>query len=199
MVRVLQHITENWQSLLEISKPIHKEYCELHDYSYHLKVIEPYPVYNGIEKLNQILRECDKGDIALVLDGDAIITNLTIKVEDFLEDGKDFYVSDGINMGVFIVGLTAETEWMIEKMISAISMKIFQCEQDAFEGLVDSKCVKVCSHPCFNSYLSELYPEVPQPVSEEQGQWVEGSFILHVPAQSLETRIEVFKSTKITR
>ena len=35
--------------------------------------------------------------------------------------------------------------------------------------------------------------EVPQPVTKEQGQWEPGCFVLHVPALSIEKRIEVLK------
>ena len=68
MIRLLQHYTPNFKPLIDISKPIHEAYCKKHGYSFHLKEVPQYEVYNGLEKLNQILEVCENGDIALVMD-----------------------------------------------------------------------------------------------------------------------------------
>jgi len=200
MIYVLMHHTTNWHELTAITKPIMQEYCDDYGYELNIKEVPAYSVYTGIEKLKQIVDLLKEGDIALVMDADACITNLTIPIESFLEDGKDLYLSEGLNMGVFLVRSTPMNISIIELMISEIESGIFNCEQDAIQfhrKHIPNLCIK--KHPCFNSYLSELYPEIPQPVTEQQGQWVEGSYILHLPALSLEKRVEIMKNIKITR
>lgn len=200
MIRILQHYTPNFKPLIDISKPIHEEYCRVHGYSFHLKEVPEYGVYDGLDKLSQILEVCEDGDIALVMDADAIISNLNITVESFLKDGKDWYLSEGLNMGVFIVRITSINVKAINEIMDEVKAKIFYCEQDAMiihHKFLPNLCIK--QHPCFNSYLSGFYTEIKQPVSEQQGQWVEGSFILHLPALPLHQRLNIMKSIKITR
>ena len=201
MIRLLQHYTPNFKPLIGISRPIHEEYCRLHGYSFYLKEVPEYGVYNGLEKLNQILEVCEDGDWAFVMDADSVITNLNLAIESLFEPNKDWYLSEGLNMGVFLIKSTKLNRSIIDIMYKEIECRIFSCEQDAI--MIHSKFIPTLSikkHPCFNSYLSELYPEIPQPVSEEQGQCVEGkSFVLHLTALPLEKRIEIMINTKITK
>lgn len=198
MIRLLQHYTSNFNPLIDITRPIHEAYCNKHGYQLHIREVPEYPVYNGLEKLNQILEVCNNGDTALVVDADACITNLTIKIENFRRYGKDLYFSEGMNCGVFIVIKQNWTCDIINTVKEGIIRNAFNCEQDGFEiirRVIDTN-VEMCNHPCFNSYLSELYSEIPQPVTKEQGQWEKGCFVLHVPALPLEKRIEILNNVK---
>lgn len=200
MIRLLQHYTPNFKPLIDISKPIHEAYCKKHGYSFHLKEVPQYEVYNGLEKLNQILEVCEDGDIALVMDADAIVTNFNYNIEDFLKEGKDFAVSKGWNMGIFILRFTNDVKFLINKLFVLIKHQHFNCEQDAFEYYMDlysgshgAEIVITHRHPCFNSYLSKLYPSIKQPVSIEEGEWESDCFILHLPALPLDTRSYLMK------
>lgn len=198
MIHLLQHYTSNFKPLIDITRPVHEAYCNKHGYQLHIKEVPKYPVYNGLEKLNQILEVCDNGDIALVMDADVMITNTLLKIERFLKYGKDLYFSEGLNCGVFIIIKHEWTTEVIKTLIDGIERKAFHCEQDGIEIIhrVIGGIIEVCKHPCFNSYLSELYPEIPKPVTKEQGQWEKGCFILHLPALSLEKRIEILTKIK---
>lgn len=205
MIRLLQHYTPNFKPLIDISKPIHEEYCRLHGYSFHLKEVPEYGVYNGLEKLSQIMEVCEDGDVALVMDADAMITNLNANVENIFKSGcSNIQLCEGHNCGVMLIKITVNSVAHIKRIIKQIKIGQFNCEQDAINDFMkyyfhDGHVIYTHKHPAFNSYLSELYPEIPQPVSEEQGQWVEGSFILHLPALPISQRIEIMKNTKITR
>lgn len=197
---MLQHYTFNFKPLIDLSKPIHNVYCNKHGYSFNLKEVPQYDIYNGLDKLNQILEVCEEGDIALIMDADAVITNMNIKVESFITKGKSFYVAEGCNMGVFILVINSETILFIKNLIDWIRSGKFDCEQDAFEyyirmyeGVESSEFISIVKHPCFNSYLSELYPEIPQPVTEQEGQCVKDSYILHLPALDFNKRVEIMK------
>jgi len=201
VIRILQHYTPNFKPLIDLTKPIHKEYCKRHGYSFNLKEVPEYPVYNGLEKLNQILEVCKENDAALVMDADVLITNHTIKIENQFSYGKTLSFSKGLNMGVFVIKNCWFSISIIKLMILLIEKGVCNCEQDAIELIYSKKLVyesttETRKHPCFNSYLSELYPEIPQPVTKEQGQWEKGCFILHVPALSIEKRIEVLNNIK---
>jgi len=196
---VLIHYTENWQLLADITVPILFKYANKHDYEVWVKRVPPYEKYTGIEKLSMIDTYLQDGDIGLIMDADTCITNFKIKIESFLEEGKDLYLSEGLNMGIFIIRYSSWSKAFIHMLIKSIESGQSNCEQDAVELFMkhhkDDK-IKVCSHPCFNSYLSELYPDIPQPVTAEQGQWEQGQFICHLPALSMETRIAKMKELK---
>lgn len=172
----------------------------MHGYVFHIKKVPNYDRYNGLHKL-KMLDAIDDGDVAMIVDADVIITNFNYKIEDFFEFGNELFLADGANCGVMIVRKTFRG--ITDVITEDIKAGKFDCEQDAIGYLISTNKswnVKILPHPCFNSYLSELYPEIPQPVTEEEGQWIEGkSFILHLPALPLEKRIEIMKNTKITR
>ena len=203
MTHILMHYTTNWNKITEITIPILQEYADRHGYRLSVMELLPYEKYNGIPKLSQILSVLEEGDVALVLDADAVITNHRIFIEPFLGNKHDIYLSEGMNMGVFIIRLTNFTRKVLQFLINGISKGDYHCEQDGMEYLLKEAnigdSVKIVPHPCFNSYLSELYPEVPQPVTEQQGQWKIGSYILHLPALSIDKRVEILKSTPIKR
>lgn len=206
MIHVLQHYTPNFKPLIDITRPVHEAYCNKHGYQLHLKEVPEYPVYNGLEKLNQILEVCKEGDVALVMDADSCVTNLSIEIESFLSENKSFYLCEGLNMGIFIIKLTDYSKMLIEYMIMKILCCDYNCEQDVINALMVGVVfqlnnivrgeISVKSHPAFNSYLSQYYSEVLQPVTKEQGEWEHGCFILHVPALPIEKRIEILTNIK---
>ena len=200
MIHLLQHHTPNFKPLIDITRPLHEAYCNKHGYNLNIQAVPEYEVYDGEYKLKQILEFCEEGDIALVIDADAMITNMDITIESFLEDGKDLFLSEGLNMGVFIV---RKTKWLtnfIEWVLVGIYIKMYHCEQDAIMDMKDDflkqGTTKILPHPCFNSYPSIYYPEVPQPVSKEQGNWETGCYVIHTPALSLEKRCEILNQVK---
>jgi len=200
VIRLLQHYTQNFKPLIDISKPIHEAYCERHGYSFHLKEVPEYGVYNGLDKLSQIMEVCSDGDIAMVCDADALVTNLNVKIEDFIKEGKDFYVAQGWNMGVFIVRITTASIKLINHLFFWIKNDRFNCEQDAFEFYMQmyllsdaTDIILTVKHPCFNSFLPELYLDIKEERRYLPSAWEPSHFALHVPALSIEKRIEVLK------
>lgn len=199
MVKVLIHYTTNWDEIANIVVPNTKEYCEAHGYLLCVRKVPNYPKYTGVDKLEMINRNLFYGDIGLIIDCDAIITNHAIKVEEFLEEGKDWYMSDGLNAGVFIIRQTPINEKIIDVIIEEIKCGIYHCEQDAFENHskhIPNFCIK--PHPCFNSFIPELYGHIsnPEEITAEKGRWEPGQFICHVPSFSIEDRVKVLSELK---
>src|ERR1700760_1208851 len=106
MIYFLVNYTTNWESLAEITLPQIEVYCHLHNYELDARHGVPYQKYTGIEKLIHIRDILWKGDIAVVCDLDVMITNLNIKIEQFITDEHSFFITkdiNGINSGVFII------------------------------------------------------------------------------------------------
>src|SRR6185503_933865 len=133
MTYLLTNYTESWQPLIDIVKPIHEVYCQKHGYKYVLKKVPDYGRYTGLDKLNMVLENLTEMDIALVLDADAMITNLNIKVEDFILGSQEFYFSEGLNCGVFIFMATTFSKCIIKSIIKVVESGYYNCEQDALE------------------------------------------------------------------
>lgn len=202
MIYVLMHYTDSFKELVDISRPILTEYCEAHGYRLDIRKVPQYERYTGMEKLQHVMDVLSMGDVALVLDADACVTNFYQKIEDFLCEDKDLYFAEGMNAGVFIVRKTENTKRFFVCCVGEVYFGKHDCEQDFFNTHKNAGNHFICvlPHPCFNSYLSELYPEIPQPVTEEQGQWVEGSsFVIHLPGLSMEKRKEILQTIKITK
>lgn len=175
-------------------------YCDKHGYKLDAIEVPDYEKYDGLVKLQQIQNNLiNDDDIVFSLDADCLITNFNKKVEDYIYFYKLFYVCEGFNMGSFIVKKSAWSEIFLIRMKALIKSGKCNCEQDAMEHLMndertDAKLISVLKHPAFNSYLSELYPEISQPVTEQHGQWMpHKSFILHVPALSIDDRVTILK------
>ena len=204
MIRVLLHYTPNWKEIANITIPIAKEYCKKHGYKFSAYDCIAYGQYDGKEKLNHILYEWKAGDVCMVMDADTMITNHGIKIEDFIDDSHDLYISKhvgNINAGIFIIRLTEWSKRFLRYVLDNIGQEKIYCEQDAIakyrrEHPHDSK-IKIVEHPAFNSLKYELYPEHGIQ-KEEDGQWVEGkSFVLHLPGIGQERRLEILKNTPV--
>lgn len=198
--KVLIHSTINWSDIAAFVIPNLEDYCIKHGYDLEWQEVLPYSTYTGIEKLTMI-REClEIGDIAIVLDCDTLLTNHSVKIESFIDEKHDFFICEGLNAGVFIVKSSVWLNVFIDSMMELIRDGKYHCEQDAIVDLMKnrnvSRMVKVLPHPAFNSYLSELYPDIPQPVTKEQGQWEPELFLCHLPALSIEKRIEELNKLK---
>ena len=194
-IAVTMSYTPNWNELAAISVPNMAKYCAKHGYSLFVTVDE-YERYNGLWKLQNILRLLsfkDSYDVVFSFDCDTLVTNHEIKLESFIDEENHFYVCEGWNMGIFAVKSSTFGIELIYKIEEFIASGKCDCEQDAIGKISIQQGMKVLAHPAFNSYLSQHYPEVAQPVTKEQGQWEPGCFVLHLPALPLEQRINLMK------
>lgn len=196
--------TESWQPIADIVLPVAEKYCLKHGYNIIVgKYPEPCLSDFGYKKLENIklLFENNEYDVIWSLDLDTLITNLKVKVEDFIGNDHDFYICkypNGINAGSFIF---KNTEWAIEFLRRTIGYRgrpKMYCEQDAFNRYVNVygvENIKFIEHPSINSTLFKLYPEFGKQ-KHEDGQWEPGDFVLHLPALGIEKRIELLNEYK---
>lgn len=191
------HYTLSWEKLAAITIPILEKYCDKHKYLAAIDEVMNYSRYTGIDKIITALDSLEQNDVVMVLDADVLITNFTINIEDFIEDNYDLYISKdihGINAGVFII---KSGEWslkFLQYLLDSIGGDI-HCEQDAINKYINGKGmdkIKLLPQNSINSMLYENYAEGEQ--THENGQWQVGDFILHLPAMSIQKRIEIFQN-----
>jgi hypothetical protein len=190
--------TQNWQEIADIVIPVFSEYCSRQRYSL-FTTIDEYDRYSGQFKLYNIKNLLPYYDIVFSFDCDVLITNFNIKLETFIEDGADFFVCEGMNMGTFGLRKSPFGIKLLNYMIDEIEAGRCHCEQDAIEKVAKyDPNIKIHQHPAFNSYLPELYGHIPEPekVTEKEGRWMPGQFCLHLPALSIEQRIKLLTEYK---
>jgi hypothetical protein len=208
-IAILTVYTDNYLPLAEIVLPNLKKYCNKHGYELHAENITGTQMYFGYKKIECLfgLLGAFSVDAVLCLDMDTLITNHNIKVESFIDDKHDFYITkdvNGINAGSFII---KNSDWSIEYLRDIFeSQEKFECEQNAIVYWMDTlykykKKIKILDHPSINSYLYDEYApgwgvigdkQIDKPTHEE-GDWQKGDFLVHLPGMTLDRRIEIFK------
>jgi hypothetical protein len=203
---ILTVYTDNYMPLADVVIPVLQQYCVKNDYdlyTYNITGTEVYYGYKKIEKLVSLL-ESNEVDLILCIDLDVLITNHSIKIESFIDNNHDFYITEdvnGLNAGSFIV---RNTFWSIIFLKLILGQQAeFECEQNAIEHLIKPQHpIKILSHPSINSYIYDEYGptfgiisdrKIEKPTHEE-GNWEKGDFILHLPGIPIERRIEIFES-----
>jgi hypothetical protein len=198
---------ENYNSLASIVLPNWYEYCKRHEYGLlaHRGSFSNENLPIGLQKtafVHQVLFNQDNDrDAVLVLDLDILITNLTKKVEDFIDHEHDYFVTTGFNglcNGSYIVKKTQGGKEILEYMLA--NKHNHQNEQDTLKYHLDDPVlkdrIKLFPYQSFGSFMLSLYPEHGAP-TREHGNWEPGDFMLHLPSLSLERRIAVFQSPEV--
>ena len=185
-----------------VTMPVMEAYCERHGYSFHeIKVEDNKWAY----KKHGFFKELFETDVDAVLhiDVDAVFTNFNTKIEDFIDQEHDYFITkdfNELNTGNIILKNTDNGKWINEIILSQIDC--FENEQNAVNWLMGNpgfnQRVKIVPHPSLNSYQYSLYKECSELVGKtELGDWTEGCFILHVPALPISKRAEILNDVKI--
>jgi hypothetical protein len=185
-IMLVSAATPDYKSLQDISSVSFHDYAFLNGYGYDIKIIYDKERPASWYKIPAILDNFQKGcDFVFWIDCDAIIINKKIKLESFIEDGKDFYYSFdlfGMNCGVMLFRNTAEvknllyTAWAQNHLINHPWW-----EQAALRAIVDGgmfpfKKIKEIPASIFNSY-----------------EYWGGCLVYHLPEHPLYERIRQFK------
>lgn len=205
-ILVFTQYGDNYRGIAEITTPVMRQYCDRHGYLFEELILDGTGdeyYYKKHEFIRDVFDE-DKADAVFYLDCDAIITNHTMRLEDFIPYGASFLITEHageLNGGVIFVRKTNRGN-DVNNFILAHRNK-FENEQNVLNHykseLLYANEMNVRPHPSFNSLDYSQYVEFPNIRKPEEGHWVEGCFILHTPALSISSRIEVLKNAKITR
>jgi hypothetical protein len=196
---------ENYKEIAGITVPVMVEYAERHDYDLsHIYLDDGNNyAYKKCERVEEIIKN-KEADVVMYLDSDALITNLNIKVESFLDGKHSLFVTEDvheINFGAAIFVCDDRMRKLNEIILD--NRNDFNNEQEVLNFFrnfhVFQKGMKVLPHPAFNSFDYSLYPEYPKVRSREQGHWHETDFVLHVPGAAYQTRIDTLKNTPVLR
>lgn len=204
-VAILIQRTLDWQEIADITVKNNEEYARKHGYSFIHEIFDsPYDGFNKIETVQKLFLFTD---VTLVwsLDCDALITRHSIKIENFVDNEHDFYITkdyNGLNAGSFIIKKSQWSYSFISYLLDQKGKDGMYCEQDAINQYrrtyPESTKIKILPQSNINSYLYENYPEIPLQ-THEQGNWDPGDFVLHLPGVGMKKRIEILKNTPISK
>lgn len=196
--------TDDWDEIVSITKPHLVAYCERHGYSYtYTKYDRGLKDFDKIRVLLDIMKH-NHYEFVWALDADAVITNFTIPIEEYLDDVHELFICkdiNSINCGSFILRRGIWAEWLLAWLLDTEGMSGKYCEQDGMNEYLQcfpsqaNRKVKFLPHPSINSYLCELYDEY-KAVKNPLEQWSEEKFVLHLPGIDNKRRIEILNQVR---
>ncbi len=206
-IAVHTHYTYTYESLAAIVIPVLQKYCDKNGYDLHIRKSHDKFHFVKSHHLRELLEEYD---LVLSIELDILITNLTVRFEDFINDTHDIFICKDINDYNGGCMITKSTE-KAKRIIDLVNLNIddFGDEQMFFEkyGNVYHSIIKVLPHPSINSVPYEYYypsygkigfkdGDIIEKPTEEQGCWNIGHFNCHLPGMELSKRIEIFNKIK---
>jgi hypothetical protein len=200
MYAVASMNTSNYQDLSDLTDPCKREYCELHGYKFFVGLDDvfvlkttPYTAYMNFNKMYYILQLFEKNpdiDWLLFCEGDAMITNLTIRIEDRIDNDYHFIVPvdrNNINAGNFLVRNTPEARAYLQ-MIFDKAEEYRDVEWAEQQVIIDTigeyaDIVKLVPQRYMNSYEQLMYDycDISKDIFGTSGQWESGDWIVHWP------------------
>lgn len=190
------------REMFDITYPNMLKYCERHGYYSHVIHLE-----DGVwaYRKHEVFKELFEQGYELIAyrDDDVLFTNLSVPYESFLDDYYSFYITvdaGGFNGGSVIIKNTEVGRKFNDLVLE--NRDLFGNEQEFYNSMpmlmMGIDLMKPIQHPSINSYKYDAYSEFPERIGREDlGDWKEGHFILHLPALTIEKRIEIFKNTKV--
>ena len=185
---VVSMANENFRQLQDLTSKTLRSYSEKHGYSFLTKIIsndsERPPSWHKIEFIQEVFT----GGYEYVwwVDCDAIIVNSEIRIEDFIKEGKDFYISrdmNGINCGVFMIRNNERSVSFFEKVWSMVEYKDhIWWEQAAIMELLSS-----------GWYSEEFVEYLPSSVFNNY-EYTKSCLVHHMAGKPLEERYAFFSS-----
>jgi hypothetical protein len=210
-IGVLTSYYANYKSLADLVIPNLQGYCRKNDYVFYNYMLPEGGLHFSFKRMKMLRELLNYGaNIILCTDIDILITNYNIKIESFLDDKHDFYITkdvNGINAGNFIIKNTEWSKSFLDFILSKTdSFENDQCVIEAIHNDPEWKDkIKILSHPSVNSYPYDLYApswgvigdrKIERPTHKE-GDWQPGDFIIHLPGQPLEKRLEILKGVEV--
>jgi hypothetical protein len=198
-IAVMSFFDSGFHPLTDITIPNLVEYCKRWGYSMYLG--EPFKDVDARDTFERIIYAYhllqDKGyDAVMWIDGDAIITNHNIRIEDRIADHKFVIAADihGYNAGVFMAAnysLTKQFLFAINHLGKPLTGHHPFREQESIVRYLSfppyQNLATVLPQRMMNSYLNEFYG---RPIWMD-GNWEPGDWILHLPGMSLEQRVAI--------
>lgn len=189
---------KSFEGVAEITFPVLSAYCKRHGYA--LEMVE----YTKItDRLLPMFFDHRDFDVMVHVDADVLITNPERRYEDILSAHPESTVlvgsdCNGINDGTMMIRNTPLGQLFALEMQKRTDMKDITSPQGALQQMVDcdpvfAKHVAILQQRTINSYVTIEYSEY-HGLDVLWNNWLQGDFCLHVPALSIEKRIEILNN-----
>lgn len=193
--------TEDYQDLADLTDAPKQEYCERYGYEFHVLKETRYSPIMGFNKIHYVLDIFkQRPDIEWLLfsECDAMITNMTVRIEHRIDPDYHFIVPVdrlNINSGNFLARNSEPGRAYLQMIIDkeeeykTESWAEQQVIIDTFPDL--SSIVKLVPQRDMNSYEPHIYDycDASRDIMGNSGAWEPGDWIVHWPGTYKPTRI----------
>lgn len=204
---------DNYQDLANLTDAPKLEYCTRYDYSFHVLKEQKYSECMGFNKIGFVLdlfKQNPKFEWILFTECDATITNLTIKIEDKIDNDYHFIIPVdrlNLNAGNFLARNSKEGRAYLQMIMDAEpKYKTHDwAEQQVIIDTIDQNTdiVKIVTQKYMNSYIQEPYDycDIRKDIFGNSGEWSSGDWIVHWPGLHKPLRMDQAKKmlTQIIR
>jgi hypothetical protein len=194
---------QRYQPLADLTWTKNKEiYAQKHGYKAMVKTDNFYNINVGFEKIwfvNDILNQNLDIEWVWCTDCDSMVTNMTIKIEDRIDDNYHFIIASdwaGLNAGSWFVKNSEQGRNFIKLIMS-------QYDKYCNHGWAEQQCIidnyndnkdiiKIVPQRQINAYQCSIHPNLPK-VDQygNDSDWKMGDFFIHWPASPLDMRINL--------
>jgi hypothetical protein len=193
--------TPDYQDLADLTDAPKQEYCDLHGYEFHVLKETRYSPIMGFNKIHYVLDLFkQRPDIEWLLfsECDAMITNMTIRIEDRIDNDYHFIVPVdrlNINSGNFLARNSEEGRAYLQMIIDLEETykDVEWAEQQVIIDTVSdlSAIVKIVPQRYMNSYEPQIYDycDARFDILGNSGAWEPGDWIVHWPGTYKPARI----------
>jgi hypothetical protein len=199
--------TPNYQDLADLTDAPKREYCDRHGYKYFVLKEPKYSDVMGFNKIAytlELFNEYPDIEWLLFNECDATVTNLTIRLEDKVDNNYHFIVPVdrlNINSGNFIARNSEKGRAYLQMILDKEEeyKKSQWAEQSVIIDTIDEyqNIVKIVPQRYMNSYIQEPYDycDVRTDIFGNSGEWQQGDWIVHWPG--LQHHLRIDQATKM--
>ena len=193
---------ENYQDLADLTDAPKREYCERWGYQFHVLRDSHYSPIMGFNKIHYMLDLLNTHpdiDWLLFTECDATITNLTVSIDDKIDEGYHFIMPVdrlNLNAGNILVRNSPEGRGYLSMILNREN-KYAEAEWAEQQVIIDTiedytDIVKIVPQKYMNSYVQAPYDycDVRWDIFGNSGEWTPGDWIVHWPGLHKLVRIQ---------
>lgn len=207
MIGLLSFYTESYEELAKLTLPIKQRYCDKNNYQ-HIVVGNGYGdksryySWQRIEYTLDYFKSHPECEALFTLNIQNLIMNHNRRIEEFMDDKHDFFVTfdiNGLNAGSYIIKNTPWGNKWMQFILDSRPQYDSHCWHEQFgiscnwEKPEWKPKIKILEHPSINSYDYTLYNKPESTL----GHFRPGDFVLSLPGTSLVERLVMTQSDKI--
>jgi hypothetical protein len=193
----------NYQDLADLTDQTKIEYCNRYGYKFFVCKESKYSDIMGFNKIGYVLDLLNTNpniEWLLFTECDATITNLTIPMEEKIDNDYHFIIPVdrlNLNAGNFLVRNSEQGRAYLQMIMDSEPKYIEKewAEQQVIIDTIDkyTESVKIVEQRYMNSYIQAPYDycDVRTDVLGNNGEWQVGDWILHLPGLHKPVRIQV--------